>query len=750
MQGEKTTLLSGRSTEDDQSPSSNVVKIVLFTLTGAIIAFFGAIALVGAVRVYRHPERYIPQNTAGQSMRNRAKGITRAILDTIPIVRFTEKTNTELESVELGNAKIANQIHEDVAGQTPKYSGDDSGSATLTELNGAPVLDGERGLRCSICTEDFSIGEQVRLLPCSHKYHPACIDPWLLNGFDFPQSIGRAAVKVHREGPMLSITVDMCKGWALLLWSTLASVLVADPTFTGFPPCDALIAAGLGDRLIRVGTEAYEQHLESYFCANGRLHPYCFVLPQTTEEVATTVKALASNGSGSGSWHIAVRSGGHHLPATNNIEDGVTIDLSLMNGAKYNATTNIASVQPGGRWKDVYSTLLNNGNVTVVGGRDGNVGVGGFLLGGGMSYYTPRYGLAVNTVAGFQVVLADGSIVEATATENADLWKALRGGGLNFGIVTRFDMEAMPAVDLVSGTSMITADHFDEAADAFVDFTNQMEHHRDDTMLIIHTHDSSIWDGPFILPLRVNTKGDLSTTAFDKVTQIPSVAQTWEQKSLAAAANGVQAAYGTKNAYMTLTFVNEPSVVRKAFSLHDQLASNIAKRVGSENFMASSVLQPFPTYLSDLGLRNGSVSHKAGSENGTMPLDLTFSSGHQAHLGLHHEIMSNVLGIERNGVNAVVWTVFVAIKNGQDAALSVARSELMLMTREMKRFHTSDGKAATVDYLYANYADMTQDPLGSYGPENVAFMKEVARKYDPEVFWQKRVPGGFKISRVAG
>ncbi|EXJ74796.1 uncharacterized protein A1O5_01492 [Cladophialophora psammophila CBS 110553] len=175
------TLLNGRSNENDQNRGANVVKIVLFTMTGTILAFFGTIALMGAIRVYLHPERYMARNPASQSMRNRAKGITRAILDTIPIVRFADKTDIELESVEQGNADINMQNQEDIAGQTIKCSSDDSTSAAMTESHSARALDGERCLKCSICTEDFSIGEQVRVLPCFHKYHPACVDPWLLN-----------------------------------------------------------------------------------------------------------------------------------------------------------------------------------------------------------------------------------------------------------------------------------------------------------------------------------------------------------------------------------------------------------------------------------------------------------------------------------------------------------------------------------------------------------------------------------------
>jgi FAD/FMN-containing dehydrogenase len=77
---------------------------------------------------------------------------------------------------------------------------------------------------------------------------------------------------------------------------------------------------------------------------------------------------------------MALRSGGHGAPGSNNIVDGVTIDLSMMNSSHYDQATNTARVEAGGRWIDIYASLEQQG-VTVVGGRDGGVGVGGFILG---------------------------------------------------------------------------------------------------------------------------------------------------------------------------------------------------------------------------------------------------------------------------------------------------------------------------------------------------------------------------------
>lgn len=104
--------------------------------------------------------------------------------------------------------------------------------------------------------------------------------------------------------------------------------------------------------------------------------------PQTAEEVSKALTALNSVNFGAGDWHIAVRSGGHATWAgASGIINGVTIDLGFFNQSSYDSSTNLASVGPGGRWKDVYADLLEYG-VVVPGGRDGGVGVGGFLLGG--------------------------------------------------------------------------------------------------------------------------------------------------------------------------------------------------------------------------------------------------------------------------------------------------------------------------------------------------------------------------------
>jgi hypothetical protein len=148
---------------------------------------------------------------------------------------------------------------------------------------------------------------------------------------------------------------------------------------------------------------------------------------------------------------FAVRSGGHTpIPGFNNVDDGVTIDLLYMNGTTYNADTQLASISPAARWGSVYSALEPLGRM-VPGGRGSTVGVGGFLLGGGISHYAKRFGLSCDNVANFQVVLADGRIVNANQSTNSDLFTALKGGSGNFGIVTRYDMTTFQSEYLWGG-----------------------------------------------------------------------------------------------------------------------------------------------------------------------------------------------------------------------------------------------------------------------------------------------------------
>lgn len=142
-----------------------------------------------------------------------------------------------------------------------------------------------------------------------------------------------------------------------------------------------------------------------------------------------------------------------------------------MNTTTYNPETKIASIQPGSDWGKSYATL-NSFNVVPVGGRADVVGVGGFITGGGYSFHSNVRGFACDNVVNFQVVLADGSIVNANAGEHNDLWRALKGGSGNFGFVTRVDTEVWPSSQIYAALHIHPVSVKPMLNQAYIDFVN--------------------------------------------------------------------------------------------------------------------------------------------------------------------------------------------------------------------------------------------------------------------------------------
>jgi len=298
--------------------------------------------------------------------------------------------------------------------------------------------------------------------------------------------------------------------------------------------------------LISPTDKSYEAEVSSWWAKNARQKADCFVLPHTSDEVAMALKTLVQADCEGGS-DIAVRSGGHSSTGSSSTVNGVTIDLSRLNSTSYNRQANTVSVGPGGRWQYVYAELIQYG-VTATGGRDGDVGVGGFLLGGGNSYYSGRMGFGCDSVVNFEVVLGNGTIINANQTTNADLWRALKGGSNNFGIVTRFDMEAVPAPKLFRDTRFLLSNYSDAFVDAVVGFADSDESIVDDHFFTFFSHDPRSVPGLdiFAAGVHVNTQGNTnSPTPFDEVVALPAFFNNTTVETIADAAAGSQVQSGT-------------------------------------------------------------------------------------------------------------------------------------------------------------------------------------------------------------
>ncbi|KAK7189489.1 FAD binding domain-containing protein [Paraphaeosphaeria sporulosa] len=213
--------------------------------------------------------------------------------------------------------------------------------------------------------------------------------------------------------------------------------------------------------------------------ACGAMKPSCQLYPTTADEVAAIVRILNANNE-----TFAVKSGGHSPnQGFASIDGGPLISTRELNEVIYDAGNGVVRVGPGNDWDDVIGALDGTG-VTVVGGRIGDVGVGGLVLGGGLSFLSTQYGWVANNVVEYEIVLANASIVTASESHNADLWKALKGGINNYGIVTAYTFKAHPQGQIWGGNIAYTADKSAEILAAVRDFT---EYYPDDKAGIIMT-----------------------------------------------------------------------------------------------------------------------------------------------------------------------------------------------------------------------------------------------------------------------
>ncbi|MFT5219718.1 MAG: FAD/FMN-containing dehydrogenase [Planctomycetota bacterium] len=137
---------------------------------------------------------------------------------------------------------------------------------------------------------------------------------------------------------------------------------------------------------------------------------------------------------------ISIRAGGHNVAGHAVCDDGVMIDLSLMRNVEVDVDRKIAFVDGGAIWRDVDQATQKH-SLATPGGLISDTGVAGLTLSGGIGWLRSRYGLCIDNILSAEVVTANGEILTVSESENTDLFWALRGGGGNFGIVTRFDFK---------------------------------------------------------------------------------------------------------------------------------------------------------------------------------------------------------------------------------------------------------------------------------------------------------------------
>jgi FAD/FMN-containing dehydrogenase len=203
---------------------------------------------------------------------------------------------------------------------------------------------------------------------------------------------------------------------------------------------DALttLAQSLRGALIKPGDPEYEEARKLY---NAMIDKRPLAIARCAD-VADVIAAV--NFGRDNKLPIAIRGGGHNGPGLGSVDDGLVIDLSAMKGVRVDPKNRTVRVGPGCTTGEVDHATQAFGQAVPF-GIISTTGVAGLTLSGGHGYLSRQYGLAVDNLLEADVVLADGSFVTASETENADLLWGLRGGGGNFGVVTSFLFRTHPA-----------------------------------------------------------------------------------------------------------------------------------------------------------------------------------------------------------------------------------------------------------------------------------------------------------------
>lgn len=338
---------------------------------------------------------------------------------------------------------------------------------------------------------------------------------------------------------------------------------------------------------------------------------------------------------------------------------------------------------------------------------------------GGISYFSPRFGFTCNMVSNFQVVLSNGSIVGANATSHRNLWKALRGGSNNFGIVTSITLRTFPQGKFWGGQTFHAIStrkaHFHALENLIAAVPYEKYAHFINTLVITNASYGNWFIGNSLQYTKSNPAKPFPET-FKPFTDIPRVAlfpgapdntlrvDNHTAFTLEYAALNV---YPKRWQFATISFGNSAEMMEEFFQLANQTIQPFLSLPG---FLLSIAYQPLPTLITE----------RYGAVDSLGPIQT------QGNMFLIH------------------WAMSV---DGSEVETDKRFAEV---TEDL--FQRAETKAREMglqrDYLQLTYADGWQDPLGRKSKGTIRDLWRVSAEYDPSGTFQGQVPGGFKLPRM--
>ena len=228
----------------------------------------------------------------------------------------------------------------------------------------------------------------------------------------------------------------------------LARIPALDPQH---PSDVAAFIAGIAGTVVRPEDAAYDEARQVHLAQIDR-RPAMIVQAANAGDVARTVMFARETG-----LELAVRGGSHSLAGHSTSEGGIVLDLGGMKGLHIDPERRLAWAQPGLRAEEYTVAAAAHGLATPF-GDTGSVGIAGLTLGGGIGWLARKHGLAIDALVSVELVTADGRLITASETEHPDLFWAVRGGGGNFGVVTRFQYRLYPVSVILGGALFMPAD----------------------------------------------------------------------------------------------------------------------------------------------------------------------------------------------------------------------------------------------------------------------------------------------------
>ncbi|KAK3321257.1 hypothetical protein B0T19DRAFT_431960 [Cercophora scortea] len=447
------------------------------------------------------------------------------------------------------------------------------------------------------------------------------------------------------------------------------------------------------------------------------LTPYCVFEPLTALDLSKGLGLIKQHQS-----PFAVRSGGHMpVPGAQSLDDGVMVSMSRFNRRSFKCgDRSVISIGPGQTWDDVYTWLSPYG-LAVNGGRFPSVGVGGLLLGGGMGFFSGRQGWAVDNIVGWQLVLANGSVIEVVAADRngptGDLAWALKGGSNFFGIVTRFDVRTFPLTVAYGG--VITWDV--SAQDSFFD------------ALTAYMAPGGGVDDP-----------DVHVDAFAGISFTDGVpSYSYYNVPLYPGNNSAP------RALENFTAIPTSSVLQSGVGVHSSWV-DVARQLSPFSSQANRNLFYAISYKADarsISIANTTVMENARNELSHVRGLTTFCVWQpvsKSYLQASKDKGGNVLGLdpEVDGtfMAGIIMSMWSDAKD-DETVLNFAKNaaqEIRTKTEELGLYNK---------FEYLNDAAEGQTPLGTYaGGESLKRLQKIRAKYDPDGFLLEYLHRGFQLS----